>query len=60
VYVTRPGQLGQLVSSGRRTRGRVRIPRRFLERGVNRVRLIVIEGGVAIDDVIARQIIRAR
>ncbi len=62
VYVTpNPGQLGQFVTGGKRARnGLVRIPRKLLRKGANRVRLVVVDNGVAVDDVIARAVIRAR
>jgi hypothetical protein len=61
VYVTRrPGQLGTRVAHGLRARGSVRIRGRRLARGANRVRLVVSVDGVPTDDVLARQVIRAR
>lgn len=62
VYVTpNPGQLGQFVTGGKRARsGLVRISRKLLRKGVNRIRLVVVDNGVAVDDVIARQVIRAK
>lgn len=62
VYVTpNPGQLGQFVTGGKRARGGlVRIPRKLLRKGTNRIRLVVIDNGIAIDDVIARQVIRGK
>jgi hypothetical protein len=56
-----PGQLGQSVTGGKRARsGLVRISRKLLRKGVNRIRLVVVDNGLAVDDVIARQVIRAR
>ena len=56
-----PGQLGQFVTGGKRARsGLVRIPRKLLSKGVNRIRLVVVHNGIAIDDVIARQVVRAK
>ena len=62
VYVTpNPGQLGQFVVGGKRARGGlVRVSRKLLRKGSNRIRLVVVDRGIAIDDVIARQVIRAR
>jgi hypothetical protein len=58
---TNPGRLGTFVTGGKRARGGyVRVPRKLLRRGVNRIRLVVVDGGIAIDDVVARGVIRAR
>ena len=61
VYVTSsPGQLGQFVTGGQRASGGlVRIPRKLLRQGANRIRLVVIDKDIAIDDVIAKTVIRA-
>ena len=62
VYVTpNPGQLGTFVTGGKRARGGdVRVPRKLLRKGVNRIRLVVVDNGIAIDDVVARGVIRAK
>jgi hypothetical protein len=61
VYVTsRPGRLGTRVAHGLRARDSVRIRGRQLRRGANRVRLVVTVDGVPTDDILARQVIRAR
>ncbi len=62
VYVTpNPGQLGQFVTGGKRARsGLVRIPRKLLRKGINRIRLVVIDNGIAVDDAIARQVVRTK
>lgn len=62
VYVTpNAGQLGHFIVGGKSARnGLVQIPRKLLAKGTNRVRLVVTDGGLALDDVIARQVIRAK
>ena len=61
VYLTRsPKSLGTQVAAGKRVHGSVRIKRSALQRGANRVRLVVTNGGVPVDHLLAKQIIRAR
>ncbi len=62
VYVTPdPAKLGQFVTGGKGARrGLARIPRRLLGGGANRVRLVVVDRGIGVDNVIARTVIRAK
>ena len=62
VFVTATGKrLGTFVVGGRSARaGLARVPRRFLAKGKNRIRLVVVDQGVSIDDVIGRTVIRAK
>ena len=63
VYVTpNPGQLGQFVSGGKRAgRPSRRRPRQAVARkGSNRIRLVVVDRGIAIDDVIAPKVVWAK
>lgn len=62
VYVTQnPGKLGQFVRGGKSARhSSTQIRRKLLTKGNNRIRLIVIDKGIAIDNVIARPVIRGK
>ena len=61
VYVTtNRNSLGTLVATGKRRTGTLRIKRSALAPGANRIRLVVSDRGVPIDNVLARQIVRAR
>lgn len=62
VFVTATGKrLGRFVVGGKSARvGRALVPRRFLSQGKNRIRLVVVDKGISIDDVIGRTVVRAR
>lgn len=62
VFVTATGKrLGQFVVGGKSARrGQALVPRRFLRSGKNRIRLVVVDKGIAIDDVIGSTVIRAK
>lgn len=62
VFVTATGKrLGRFVVGGKSARrGRALVPRRFLSKGKNRIRLVVVDKGISIDDVIGRTVVRAR
>jgi hypothetical protein len=62
VYVTTtPGQLGQFIIGGKRaSTSMALIPRKLLLPGANRVRLVVVDKGIAIDDVLAPKVVWAK